>query len=74
MAWAWAANVVRVATIAIAQAWFQLDLSSGWRHELLGYFTILLALAWLASTDYCLAFLLRPIVLRNTDVAWFAVA
>jgi exosortase len=72
VAWAWAANVVRVSTIAIAQAWFQLDLSSGWRHELLGYVTILLALAWLVSTDYCLAFFLRPIVLRDADLSRYA--
>jgi exosortase len=71
VAWAWAANVVRVATIAIVQAWIQLDLSSGWRHELLGYVTILLALAWLISTDYCLAFFLRPIVLRTADLSWY---
>jgi hypothetical protein len=64
--------VVRVASVALAQAWFELDLSSGWRHELLGYVTILLALAWLVSTDYCLAFLLRPIVLRNADISRFA--
>ncbi|MCU0978009.1 MAG: exosortase U [Pirellulaceae bacterium] len=72
VAWAWAANVVRVSTIAIAQAWFQLDLSSGWRHELLGYVTILLALSWLVSTDYCLAFFLRPIVLRDADLSRYA--
>jgi exosortase len=72
VAWAWAGNTVRVATIAIAQAWYELDLSTGWQHELLGYVTISLALVWLASTDYCLAFLLRPIALRTADVSGFA--
>ncbi|HPM79534.1 MAG TPA: exosortase U [Candidatus Anammoximicrobium sp.] len=60
-AWACLANVVRVAIVALCQAWYEVDLSSGWRHELLGYLTIALALGCLASTDRCLAFLLRPI-------------
>lgn len=72
VAWAWAANVVRVATVAIAQAWFDLNLSTGWQHEALGYVTILMALALLASTDYCLAFFLKPIVLRNADLSRYA--
>jgi exosortase len=72
VAWAWAANVVRITTIALAQAWYQVDLSSGWRHELLGYITISLALIWLISTDYCLAFFLRPIILRRVDLSEFA--
>ena len=70
--WAWGANVVRVTTVALAQAWFQLDLSGGWRHELLGYVTILLALIWLGSTNRCLAFFLQPIDLRRADRSSFA--
>jgi exosortase/archaeosortase family protein len=72
IAWAWAGNTVRVATIAIAQAWWDLDLSSGWQHELLGYVTISLALVWLASTDCLLMFVLWPIVLRSANVPEFA--
>jgi exosortase len=72
VAWAWAANVVRITTIAIAQAWYQVDLSTGWRHELLGYVTISMALIWLISTDYCLSFLLRPIILRRVDLSELA--
>jgi exosortase len=72
VAWAWAANVVRITTIAIAQAWYQVDLSTGWRHELLGYITISMALIWLISTDFCLSFLLRPIILRHVDLSELA--
>lgn len=72
VAWAWAGNTLRVATIAIAQAWWEVDLSTGWQHELLGYATISLALIWLASTDCLLMFVLWPIVLRKADVPVFA--
>jgi exosortase len=72
IAWAWAANTVRVTTIAIAQAWFEWDLSTGWQHEVLGYVTISLALAWLISTDYCLSFLLSPIRWKLADLSEFA--
>ncbi len=72
IAWAWAGNTVRVTTIAIAQAWFDVDLTSGWQHEVLGYVTISLALAWLASTDYVLRFFLSPIRLKGLDLSDFA--
>ena len=74
IAWAWAANTVRVTTIAIAQAWFEWDLSTGWQHEVLGYVTMSLALIWLISTDYCLSFLLSPIRLRRADLTEFSAA
>ena len=70
--WAWGANIVRVTTIAVSRAWFQVDLSGGWRHELLGYVTILLALMWLGSTNRCLSYLLEPIDLRKADRWSFA--
>lgn len=67
-AWAWLANVARVVAVALSQGWYQVDLSSGWRHELLGYAAIALALVLLASTDRSLAFLLRPIAPRAGEL------
>lgn len=72
VAWAWAGNTVRVTSIAVAHAWYGMDLSTGWQHDVLGYVTISLALAWLISTDYCLGFLLGPIRLRGRDLSEFA--
>lgn len=69
-AWAWLANVARVVAIALAQALYQVDLSSGWRHELLGYAAIALGLLLLASTDRWLAFLLRPVAPGENELPW----
>jgi exosortase len=66
-AWVWLADVIRIVTVVLARAWYQADWSSGWQHELLGYATILLGLVFLASTDYLLAFLFRPIAPRKGD-------
>jgi exosortase len=68
VAWAWLANVARIAASVLAQAWYQVDLTSGQSYELLGYAATLLALALLASTDRGLAFLLRPIIAREGDL------
>jgi exosortase/archaeosortase family protein len=59
--WAAVANTARVTTIAIAQTRYDLDLSSGWQHQTLGFTTVGLAMLMLVSTDRVLAFLLQPI-------------
>jgi exosortase len=66
-AWVWLADVIRIVTVVLARAWFQADWSSGWQHEALGYATVLLGLVFLASTDYLLAFLFRPIAPKRGD-------
>jgi exosortase len=63
LAWSALGNVVRVVAIAEAQAAYGIDLSSGWRHEVLGFCTFSFALWMVISTDQLLAFLLGPIAL-----------
>jgi exosortase len=59
--WAGLMNMVRVVTVALAQSWLGVNISSGWQHETLGFVTVGLALLMVASTDRLLAFLLGPI-------------
>ena len=49
--WAGFLNIVRIVCIAVAQEWYQLDLAHGWKHELLGYICLLVAIGLLLSTD-----------------------
>jgi len=62
--WAGSANVGRVVTVAVAQSWWNIDLTSGFGHEVLGITVVGIALLLLASTDRLLAFLLGQIDLR----------
>lgn len=59
--WALLMNVYRVVTIVLAQTEFNMDLSTGWQHEAIGYTGILLAVVLLLSTDRLLSFLLGGI-------------
>jgi exosortase len=75
--WAAGMNVLRLVTVAVAQAWFAIDISTGWRHETLGFVTVGLALAMILSTDRLLAFFLEPIAvpamgppLNSLSKAW----
>lgn len=54
--WAGVLNVVRVMAIAVAANRFDIDLSSGWRHEVLGLAVFVIALLMIASTDQWLKF------------------
>lgn len=54
--WALLMNVCRVLTIAVAQIQFQMDLTSGWKHDLVGYAAMLLAIPFLLSTDKLILF------------------
>lgn len=49
--WAGVLNIVRVLAIAIAADRYNIDLSSGWRHEVLGLAVFVMALLMIASTD-----------------------
>ncbi|MEM6690674.1 MAG: exosortase U [Planctomycetota bacterium] len=44
-------NVSRVTTIALAEAWFRVDLTSGFIHELVGYLALAFAAALLYGID-----------------------
>lgn len=56
-----AGNVVRVTTVALAEAWGGTDLSSGLAHEALGYTTLGLAAGLLVSFDRLVITALHPI-------------
>lgn len=60
--WAGFMNVARVTSIALAHEWYDIDLSSGWTHELIGYCALVAAFLLLVSTDRLLHFLFSPIV------------
>jgi exosortase len=60
--WATLVNIVRVATVAIAAASWDMDLSEGWRHEVLGLGLVGIGLLLVMSTDQFMAMLLAPIV------------
>ncbi|MDB4614415.1 exosortase U [bacterium] len=59
--WTLFLNVVRVFTIAMALTKFNIDLSSGWMHECLGFGVLILSFLMLLSTDRLLFFFLRSI-------------
>lgn len=56
-----AANTIRVTSIAVADSWFDTDLSSGWNHDLLGYTCLAIAIALLFSFDQLIAILFHHI-------------
>ena len=72
--WALIMNVFRVIAIAMAQTQLQLDLTSGWKHEAVGYVGILLAICFMLSTDRLLLFFFGGIPddpMKNTSVNLF---
>lgn len=60
MLWAGIMNVMRVTAICVAQERWQLDWAHGWRHELLGYVCLLVAIALLISSDRLLRIVFYP--------------
>lgn len=54
--WAVLANVLRVSLIAVSHVWWQIDLSTGWQHDVLGFVTFVIALGLTLSTDRWLVF------------------
>ena len=55
------ANVIRVTTVALVASSDGFDLSKGWPHELLGYFALAMAFAFLLSFDYLIATLIHRV-------------
>lgn len=54
-------NVVRVVAIAASQEWYSLDLSHGWKHDVLGYCCLGGAILLLASFDRLFRVVFFPI-------------
>lgn len=63
--WAAAMNVFRIVVVILLQAWFQEDWTSGWRHELIGYVALGLAMLLLWSTDRLIYLATAPILERE---------
>ena len=50
-------NVIRVTSIAVAEAWFAFDLTEGVTHELVGYAALAIAAGMMVSLDHVLGLL-----------------
>lgn len=55
------ANVVRVTTVALGDAWMGIDLASGWQHEVVGYAALGMASLFLLSFDHLVISVLHPV-------------
>lgn len=54
-------NVLRVTAICVAQERWQLDWAHGWRHDVLGYICLLIAIVLLISSDRLLRIVFYPL-------------
>lgn len=59
--WAMAMNVIRITSVALAQEWYDIDLSGGTPHEILGWICLAGAVLMMLSTDRLLRVLFYPI-------------
>ncbi len=66
--WAGCLNVMRIVAIAVAQQKFGIDLLHGWKHDLLGYTCLGLAMGLLASTDRLIQVLAFPVPASDPSV------
>ena len=63
-----AGNVIRVTTVALAEAWGGIDLASGWQHEMVGYFALGISGLLLLSFDQLIITLLHPISTGSSEM------
>ncbi len=56
-----AANVMRVTGVALGEAWYGVDLASGWAHDLIGYAALVIAVLFLLSFDQLVMTMLHPV-------------
>lgn len=59
--WAAVSNIMRLMVIALADQQFLVDLTSGWKHEAIGYTVFAFAIWMVISSDHLLKFFLDPI-------------
>lgn len=69
LVWATLVNITRVTIVAFAAGKYDVDLSSGWVHEVVGYFLVGIGVVLLISTDQFLGTLLAPISLGTSFAA-----
>lgn len=56
-----AANIARVSMVVIGEAWFEVDLASGWQHEIVGYVALGMGILFMLSFDQLIVGLLHPV-------------
>ena len=56
-----AANVIRVTTVALAEVWYEVDLTRGWQHETVGYIALVIAALFLLSFDQLIVVVLHRV-------------
>lgn len=61
------ANTIRVTLVALAEAWYQVDWTQGFVHDLIGYVTLLLGGAILLSFDALVGLVLHPVAVPETQ-------
>ena len=59
--WAATTNILRIVILAYSQHQFEIDLSEGWRHDLLGLCLFAVAVLLAASADRFIEFVVAPI-------------
>jgi exosortase len=67
--WVLLVNVARVAGVGVILARWNVDLSTGWRHDAFGLLLFLAAVGLIASTDQLLGFLLAPAAAAELPVS-----
>ena len=56
-----AANVIRVTIVSLGEVWYEIDLTHGWSHELVGYFALGIAVLFLLSFDQLIVVVLHQV-------------
>ena len=69
--WAWLGNTIRILTIAIMLDRFNIDLTHGWQHSMLGMITFGLSCGCLLFTQSLTAHLLTPFPHNSVDAGPF---
>lgn len=63
--WAWLGNLSRIFLIAVVLDQFEIDLTHGWKHTVLGLLTFSLASVCLLLSQAAVTFLFSPFAIRN---------
>ena len=70
--WSITMNSVRIVICVAFYYWFDFDVYSGFKHEILGYMILFAAIGLIASTDAVFGFLFGAVDTANGSRNWFA--
>ncbi len=62
-----AANVIRVSMVALGEVYLEIDLASGWQHEVIGYFALTIAVLFLLSFDQLMVTTLHGVAMTSEN-------